>query len=243
LRQNAKKFGAIWGALILALLLVAMLAPGLVGAQDGNILFEQKPASPEAGGGWTSDGDSAYLCMDDFQNVTGNICDIHWYGMSVQSYGNCNATGMIFEIIFYEDNGGFPGKVTETFSNVIPTFTDYGDRYIHPGGYNFTVYRFDVALERCVNLTQGWVSVQSTSSSNGCYFWWRTSFDGSSNAIQQGGYGNLSVNLAFTLTGVSQAVDGEGSPIDKASLLAPWIAVAALLFSGLGWLVIRRQRA
>jgi len=38
-------------------------------------------------------------------------------------------------------------------------------------------------------------------------------------------------------------VGGEAYPVDKAPLLAPWIAVGGLLASGIGWYLLRRRRA
>jgi hypothetical protein len=38
-------------------------------------------------------------------------------------------------------------------------------------------------------------------------------------------------------------VGGEAYPVNKASLLAPWIAVSAILAGGISWYFIRRRRA
>ena len=38
-------------------------------------------------------------------------------------------------------------------------------------------------------------------------------------------------------------VGGEAYPVDKASLLAPWIAVGVVLAGGISWYVLRRRRA
>jgi hypothetical protein len=37
-------------------------------------------------------------------------------------------------------------------------------------------------------------------------------------------------------------VGGEAYPVSKLSLLAPWLAVAALLAGGISWLTLRRRR-
>jgi hypothetical protein len=138
MRQNARKFGPILGALTMALLLLGTvaLAPCLVSAEDGeggrliqdssgigiegsgagepvapafgspdggDILFEQPPFTPsEPWGAFASDAGAGVLCFDDFRGLTSDIGDIHWYGLSVDSYLElCNVTGMGFEIIFY----------------------------------------------------------------------------------------------------------------------------------------------
>jgi hypothetical protein len=42
---------------------------------------------------------------------------------------------------------------------------------------------------------------------------------------------------------ISPPVGGEAYPVDKISLLAPWITVGVLLAGGIGWYVLRRRRA
>ena len=170
------------------------VAPPLGSPAGGNILFEQPPTTPaQAWAFRTSDTNAGYLCLDDFWSVTGDIGDIHWYGFSALCcWAVCDPTGLEFEIVFYQDNGGSPGAPVATFSNVIPTFTYY-DTY---GG--LLAYRFEAQLGMPVTLTNGWVSIQSTYSPNGCWLLWGNSFTGNLNAIQQGA--NLNDNLAFALT-------------------------------------------
>jgi hypothetical protein len=235
MRQNAKKFGPMLGALILAVLLVGtlVLAPCLVSAEDGgdnwalrdpsgvrmedsgevepaapafgspdggDILFEQPPSAPldAWSNGYLSDRGSGVLCFDDFWGLTTNIGDIHWYGFPLLCcFYDCDPTGMEFQIIFYQDSFGAPGAPVATFSNVLPTITYY-DTFPMLGG--LSAYRFEADLGMPVSLTNGWVSIESTYSPNGCFFYWLTSPTGNWNAIQQGGGGFLYDNLAFALT-------------------------------------------
>jgi hypothetical protein len=213
---------------------------------EGDILFEQPPSSPDDPWweGYTSDGDWEYLCFEDFWGLTEDIGDIHWYGFSLDDvYANCDPTGIEFEVIFYEDSGGSPGAQVATFSNVIPTITDY-DEFAY-----YKACRFEVAdLGMPVSLTDGWVSIQSTSSPNGCAFFWLTSPTGNANAIQSyaGEDHILYDNLAFALTGVPEpivGVGGEAYPASKISLLAPWFGLGVLLAGGISWFVLRRRKA
>jgi hypothetical protein len=233
--QNARKFGLRLRALILAVLLVGVvaLAPIPVSAEDGSggrviqdssgiriegsaggepvtpafgspdggaILFEQLPTAANASwASYTSDNSSGFRCLDDFWGLTEDIGDIHWYGFS---YYECDPTGMEFEIIFYQDFFGAPGAQVAAFSNVTPTIIEYYGTYAGV----FPAYRFEVAsLGTPVNVTDGWVSIQSTSSPNGCWFLWLNSPTGDGNAIQEGGIISppppLEDNLAFALTG------------------------------------------
>jgi hypothetical protein len=223
------------------------VAPGFSLPGGGDILFEQPPYAPDdpGWGGYISDTGWGYLCLEDFWGLTGDIGDIHWYGFSLDSdFYDCDPTGMEFEIVFYQDSSGSPGAPVAMFSNVTATITYY-DTY---GG--FSVYLFEVAdLGMPVSLTDGWVSIQSTSSPNGCAFLWLTSPTGNANAMQ--GYTGeefspIYCNFAFALTGVPEpivGVGGEAYPVNRISVLAPWIAVAAAVAVGAGVLVLRRRRA
>jgi len=232
MRQNAKKFGLMLMAITLAVILVGTVSivPTPVNAQDvvagitirdtsgneglgagepvtpgfsmpaeNNVLFEQPPLEPWEVALWSDTG-MGYLCMEDFWGLTEDINDIHWYGISQDSgdYSDCDPTGMEFQIIFYQDDGGSPGAPVATFSNVSPTIT-----YLYT--VVFSVYQFDVAnLGTPVSLTEGWVSVQSTYSPNGCFFAWTTSPVGNNNLIQNGI--SCTHNLAFALTGMPEAL-------------------------------------
>jgi hypothetical protein len=170
------------------------VAPPLGFTVGGEILFEQPPYDPW-GSAYFSDIDSGDLCIDDFWGATGNITDIHWYGVDAYCDDfdcyDCDPTGKEFEIIFYEDDGGVPGAPVAVFPNVIPTFT-----YLYTDW--LSVYLFEADLGTPVILTEGWVSIQDTSP-DGCIFGWLNSPAGNGNAIQNG-Y-PIDDNLAFALTG------------------------------------------
>jgi hypothetical protein len=98
-----------------------------------------------------------------------------------------------------------------------------------------------------VNLTSGWVSIQSTSSPNNCIFNWLSSPEGNNNAMQYDDFlgpspYSLGVNLAFALTGKPPVVPvgGEAYPVSKASILSPWIALV-LTIAAVSILLVRRR--
>ena len=97
----------------------------------------------------------------------------------------------------------------------------------------------DVAeLETPVSLTDGWVSIQCTASSNDCLFAWLNSPVGNLNAIQEP-YGSRDDNLAFLLSSYSSPSPGPpGVPTTN-----QWgIAAMITLFSGLLVWSVRRKR-
>jgi hypothetical protein len=243
MRQNAKKFGAILGAVTLALLVVGMAAlaaaPAFGSPDGGDILFEQPPDTPMSFGAAVSDAGWGVLCLDDSWDVTSDIGDIHWYGFSMDREEEdvpCNVTGMEFEIIFYQDSSGSPGAPVATFSNVTPAITVYDDY----GPFSGSGYHFEVAdLGTPVSLTKGWVSIQSTYSPHDCLFLWLTSSTGNNNGRQLPD-GMEGENLAFALSAAPPPPSAPGVPATN-----HWgIAAMITLFAGLlVWMVRRRRPA
>lgn len=209
------------------------------GYTEGVIIFEQWPCTPsDSWQAYTSDTTLGYRCLDDFWGLDTYISDVHWYGLALIYSGGWlegDPAGMQFEIIFWQDSGGSPGAAVATFSNIGPNY-EYYDTY---SGY--TAYRFDVVLPSPVNLTQGWVSIQSTYSPSGSSFLWMDSLSGNLNLIQEGASPGPD-NLGFALT-TSQAVGGEVFQINKLNVLAPWLALALVLAAGGAWFVMRRRQA
>ena len=213
----------------------------------GNILFQQPPTpSDQDCIAYTSDAIMGFLCLEDFLELTSDIDDIHWYGFSLvydydlEEWYECDVSGMQFEIIFYRDAGGYPGAQVAKFSNISPTI-EYYDTY-----YVFPAYRFDVpSLGMPVGLTEGWVSIQSTFSPNGCAFLWLDSPVGDLNAIQQGGMDNDNIedNLSFSLTKSVRIVGGEFYQENKILILAPWIALGIVILAGGVYLIRRTVRS
>lgn len=174
----------------------APVDPPITLLAEDDILFEQTPV--DIGGMWTAYSSATnvgYLCQEDFSGVTADIGDIHWYGVDLNfdSFTPGDPSGMQFQIVFYEDNAGSPGTQVAQFSDVTPAYTVYVDT-----GWVGYVYRFDFDLPSPVSLGAGWVSIQSTSSTDGGSFLWLSSPDGNFNALQNGG--STGDNLAFALT-------------------------------------------
>ena len=135
----------------------------------GPIIFEQLPFLPDES--WifyTSDASAGYLTMDNYE-VEVDVCDIHWWGLSlVYPWAPCDPTGMVFEIIFW-DQSGSPVCVYQ----VSPPAQQTGLFYS-----GFEMYYWETDLDPCCPLTNGWVSIQSISCPAGCWFLWAGSDDG-----------------------------------------------------------------
>jgi hypothetical protein len=171
----------------------------------GPILFSQLPFEPDES--WifhTSDSGAGYRCFDNFEGIEEDICDIHWWGLSlVYPWANCDPTGMLFEIIFWDDLPHFNGNEICKYSNVAPTITPTGKFYS-----GFEMFFFQYVLTPCCSLSDGYVSIQSTSSPNGCWLLWSGSDDGDMYGYQEGSTEpDLENDLAFQLTGYGEPAD------------------------------------
>jgi hypothetical protein len=163
----------------------------------GPVIFSQKPYEPEEDWGfYTSTASAGYICADDFWEITEPICDIHWWGLSLFYTGsgwlNCDPTGMIFEIIFY-DMSGAPVCVYQ----VQPPAVGTGKYY---SASNFEMYYWETDLDPCCQIDNGWVSIQCIQSPNECYFLWAGSPEGNFNGQQNWVPIDPEDNLAFELT-------------------------------------------
>ena len=182
--------------------------PGII--YGGDTLFYQRPYEPDES--WifhtsTYDPDYPidYKCYENFWDLEGAICDIHWWGLSlVYPWANCDPAGMEFEIIFYSDDPHDitnmpPTDVVCTYSNVLPTYTFYAT---YGGAYDCYYFSFD-PMDPCCDLRDGWVSIQSRYSPNDCWFLWDGSPQlGDGFAYQENGDPpNLSNDLSILLTG------------------------------------------
>jgi hypothetical protein len=171
-------------------------------SSQGPVIFFQTPYAPDEDWAfYTSDVNSGHICTDDFWEMQHDICDIHWWGLGLfwdNGWSPCDPTGMLFEIIFYENAGGVPGVPRCVYTNVAPTMTPTGE--IFAGQYEMYYFEFD--LNPCCGLEFGFVSIQSIFSPNDCWFLWAASPLGNLNALQDSGAGwvSLDSNLAFVLT-------------------------------------------
>jgi hypothetical protein len=176
----------------------------VVNPSFGPVMFSQRYYEPdESWAFFTSDVGLDYIVADDFWELSGPICDIHWWGLSLFWTGTgwvqCDPAGMIFEIIFY-DNSGAP----VCNYRVSPTAVATGKLYS-----GFEMYYWEVVLDPCCELQNGWVSIQGQGSDNNCVFLWAGGPEGNNNAEQDWVPLDPPNNCAFQLT-------AEGDPCNPA---------------------------
>jgi hypothetical protein len=161
----------------------------------GPVIFEQLPI-PESGN-WifrTSAADPGYRVHDNFPDLEDDICDIHWWGLSlVYPWEACDPAGMVFEIIFWQ--GLLQSPVCSY--QVSPTAQGTGEYYA-----GFEMYYWQANLVPCCPMQGGgWVSIQSIESPNDCWFLWAGSEDGDLYCYQEGAtYPDQESDCAFQLT-------------------------------------------
>jgi hypothetical protein len=159
------------------------------------VIFEQTPIPST--GSWifyTSSSDPGYRAWDEYWDLQVPICDIHWWGLSlVYPWANCDPEGMTFEIIFWDALLGNPVCTYQ----VTPTAVSTGEFYS-----GFEMFLWETELDPCCEqIPNGWVSIQSISSPNQCWFLWSGSEDGDLFAYQEGASPpEQDTDLAFQLT-------------------------------------------
>jgi hypothetical protein len=149
----------------------------------GPVIYEQLPI--DENGNWifrTSAAEPAYRVHDNIPDMTDEICDIHWWGLSLvydNGWADCDPTGMTFEIIFWD---GLLGQIICGPYTVQPTATGTGQFFA-----GFEMQYWETVIEPCCSLPGGgWVSIQSIDSPNNCWFLWAGSEDGDLYCYQEG---------------------------------------------------------
>ena len=144
------------------------------------------------------------LRADKFVDVSGEVCDIHWYGLMLylgSDWTECVDSDPAFEIKFYEDGGSAPGAEMCRYT-VYPTITGTG--LLYHSSYQFELQYFEVPLlEPCCAVDpDGWVSIQGLGDTT-CWFLWMSSpdGDGSSYFDNNGTVESYAYDNSFCLTG------------------------------------------
>ena len=192
---------------------VTECAPDLRVCPDGSIF--DHPGD----GNWVSVSDDEWprKIFEDV-HITGQVCDIHFWGGRFTGAVECFEDPMPFLIEFWSDDGsGLPdvgAGPTCTYSlslTAVPT----GEMF----GPYFEIMRWDAILDPCCDFAGGWVSIQGLSDETGCYFWWESTepYDGGYAITWTPGGGfetwnnDLSVCLTGELTGELGACCDEGT--------------------------------
>ncbi len=163
---------------------------------------QQEVTAPE--GNWTfatSDMEvGPYKVFENFYCPTLDfISSMQFWGIDARYDGGwteCDEYPIQFLVEFYEDAGGVPGALLESYFDLLPYRTATGIIY---GGV-YELIEWDIVFLPHVNLNEGWISIQSTSEyGDGCAFLWGNSFDGDGFAFQEDPIGNM-VALPYDLS-------------------------------------------
>lgn len=171
-------------------------------------MFKQSPRDPEdvLKNCYTSDSGTYNIkAYEDFWNVTPPIRGINWWGFSMKWIGfgwkSLDPEGMKIDITFYEDNNSVPGAEIYSYENIEYSVSSTGIFYEWFGGDLHNMLYFEAELFPYCELSNGWVSIESTYSPNGSLFLWMNSAEGNSHAYQyQPPMTELVDDLAFILT-------------------------------------------
>lgn len=151
---------------------------------EESTIFGQNAHGPE--GGWTvdaSDEDSDYVVYENY-NVAEPISEISWWGLCLRWDGGwqvCDPAGMTFHIAFHPDGDGAPEYHDSLYMlDVEPTILGTGLLYDGMPLWQFVA----PPLEPCSYVYNGWISIRSTGSANGCMFFWMSSPQGMGGSYQ-----------------------------------------------------------
>jgi hypothetical protein len=136
-----------------------------------------------------------YLCADDYTGVWGIISWMRFWGLSLNCcWTEADPSYLVFDIRFYQDDGGMPGAAVATYTGVVPVVTQMCQ---WSGLYTF--YQFDVwtLVPPFSGPIDGWVSVQSQQNALDSAFLWLDA--GAGNALQNGS--PIGFDLGFCLEG------------------------------------------
>jgi len=131
-----------------------------------------------------------YIVYEDFYDISHPISTVHWWGIFLYynwddgKFYNCDHEGIIFDIVFYENDMGKPGNELCYFANVSPTILETGVKYKFPGiAPVWDLYYFKYDLNPTFTISEGWISIRNSNSPNNCSFAWMVSPDGNGRAL------------------------------------------------------------
>ena len=134
--------------------------------------FEQLPYGPDES--WIfriSDADAGYRVWDEYWELDSPISNTHWWGLSlVYPWANCDPEEMTFEIILWDQLLGNPVCTYHITPYEMPTGIYYNGA---------EMFQWEIELDPCcMQIPDGWISIQSIESPNNCWFYWAGSGDG-----------------------------------------------------------------
>ncbi|MBU0639874.1 MAG: hypothetical protein KKB50_13480 [Planctomycetes bacterium] len=153
----------------------------------------------------TSDEVPGYIVYENFSGISGDICDIHWWGQTGYSDGyywyECDRTPDTYNIRFWQDDGtGQPDLTTPVceYLNVAPNKVDTG--HTIDGWVN---WEYSLDLVPCCTMTAGWVSIEGVDAGHSCWFMWLNSETGDGVSYQWNGSSLVqnTYNMGLCLTG------------------------------------------
>jgi hypothetical protein len=174
-------------------------------------LFVQLPHDPsESWSMATSDATAGYKMYENFWGIGEQVTEIDVWALCVYNDGVSWYAGdpndLEFDIAFYADPADDP---TLPPTELVASFTDVVPTTIVSTGQSFSgfmLYFFDLPeLPTAVELTEGWVSVQSKSNVGEGWFLWASAKTGDGFSYQENGTNPRYYDQAMILTGSAAA--------------------------------------
>jgi len=226
-----KPLASVVAMAIIVLLFTGFLVAGTIAAQAPICLLDEDFSGSWLPSGWTEEGAGEWI--QSFSNSAGGTSpEAHlWWSNIIGSYAYLDSKPV--------DTTGAPSLTLEYKSYIVN----------YSGGYNCTVYTRAHGGDSWTDVTP-WLNPIPSSVGPSVYFIDISSDIGSATQVRfefSGNPGNIQdwyvddVRICYTLP-APPPVGGEAYPINRISLLGPWIAAAVLLGGGIIWYVLRRRR-
>jgi hypothetical protein len=140
--------------------------------------FSQRPEMPaeDTWGLITSSNNASTRCFEYFSGLGRPITALRWWGCDAEYAGDwfeCDRPAPDeFAVSFYEDDGGVPGTLTQSYI-VVPNITETGME----GRDLFEIKEYDAALPAPMDMDAGWVCIAGAGGGT-CRFRWISSQEG-----------------------------------------------------------------
>jgi hypothetical protein len=163
------------------------------------VIVGQSPTLPTDSWNFaTSDAEPGYIAYENFAGLSAVITEVKFFGMQAffdgSSWAGCSEDPAQLQINFYDDAGGIPGAMVQTYDvsvSPVPTGQSFS---------GFAQVEFDVTLPTPVSVFQGWISIQGTSIGDNCWFMWQDSPNGDFTSLQSADGGSTFTINAYDLS-------------------------------------------
>ena len=193
--------------------------PGLI-CPSGALLAQPPNLGSEGWDAYVSDSAAGYFRYETLRGMPEPVCGIRWWGLAAADSGaglvECDDTPASFGITFYGDDQDRPGATVCSYAIDVA-----GTAVAVVNGW--TLYEYEVSLDSCCVLTDGWVSIAGANGVPSCWFLWNSSPVGDDSACQRNPVNDLVCASGQHFRDLSLCLTGYPVPVEPST----WGAIKA----------------